>query len=162
MNGKTLKGQGRGDLAMTLVVVGVALIIGIFVFATIFPAVTNTAIVNDTYVFGAAGTAQSVNFPPVAPDARAAFTLDNCTSSGYSTCVRMNTSNYTLSTDGNTITSITDLGFVSANYTSGRLPTEGQTSATASINNTFTAFTLAAVVLIVIAAAAIIRTLGVF
>jgi small-conductance mechanosensitive channel len=80
-----MKGQGRGGLANVLVITAVALIIGIFVFATI-----------------------------------------------------------------------------STNLDQSSLSAQANTSITNVSNNTFTAFTLAAVVLIVIAAAAIIRNLGLF
>ena len=82
---KSFKGQGRGGLANVLVITAVALIIGIFVYATI-----------------------------------------------------------------------------STNIDQSALNTQANTSITNVSNNTFTAFTLAAVVLIVIAAAAIIRNLGLF
>jgi len=79
------KGQGRGGLANVLVITVVALIIGIFVYATI-----------------------------------------------------------------------------STNIDQSQLNAQANASITNVSNNTFTAFTLAAVVLIVIAAAAIIRNLGLF
>lgn len=79
------KGQGRGGLANVLVITAVALIIGIFVYATI-----------------------------------------------------------------------------STNIDQSQLNAQANASITNVSNNTFTAFTLAAVVLIVIAAAAIIRNLGLF
>ena len=161
MESKTQKGQVGNGLGITLVTVGVALIVGVFVFFTISPTLTNQDRVNDTFEFGAAGDAQTLTYTPVAPDAVSTLTLDNCTSSSYGTCVRMNTSNYTIN-DRTTITSLTDLGYVSVNYTSGELPTGGQTAATGVTTNTATAFTLAAVVLIVIAAALIIRNLGLF
>lgn len=84
-NMKSLKGQGRGGLANVLVITAVALIIGIFVYATI-----STSINQDS------------------------------------------------------------------------LSTAANSSITTVNTNTFTAFTLGAVVLIVIAAAAIIRNLGLF
>lgn len=160
MNGKSLKGQGV-SMAGTFVVLATALIIGVLVFATIFPAVSNVSIVNDTYT-GTNGLTTQIHFSPVAPDEIGNFALANCTNSGYTVCTTMNTSNYTVSADGTALTFNQQITFATTNYTSGRLPTAGQAAATTSSTNTFSAFTLGAIVLIVVAAALILRNVSLF
>lgn len=159
---KYLKGQNTG-MAGTLVVVAVALIIGVFVYATISPQLTNQAILNDTIgTFSkTSGVTRCLNNPPIAPGTTPL--VENCSTTGYTTCNTPNTGNWTTDIGRNCIVSLTsELDYVRVNFTSGILPAGGQAASTNISNNTFTAFTLAAVVLIVIAAAAIIRNLGLF
>jgi hypothetical protein len=167
MPGNKHKGQTRDGLALTLVVVGVALVVGIFIFATISPTLLNTNVVNESLGnFSGAGTTLCFDQPPAAPGAvDTVITFANCSNASLGSCTTLLSNsggNWTLDASRSCITSVTALEVGGVNYTSGYLPTNGQTAGTAISNNTFTAFTLAAVVLIVIAAAAILRNLSLF
>ncbi len=162
MNNK-LKGQAGGpNIAVPIVVIATALIIGLFVFATLSPLLSNIDRANETVgLWGNTRTGYTVSNQPIAPGS--SVVVRNCTATDYGTCATMGAANYTINPDFTGITNLTSGWLVIAvDYTSGTLTATGQSTTATITPNPYPAFTLAAIVVIVLAAAVILRQLNLF
>ena len=165
MNTK-LKGQGNMGLAQTIVVVAVALIVSVYVFATLSPSLSNQVYTNEsigTLNDSSSATTKCITYVPVLRDSE---TVYNSTYISSTQNTLTKGTDYSIDYSTGCVTNISaDNRQVSVTYTHAVLGQDlgsGQTAVNTISTNTFTAFTLGAIVIIVIAAAAILRNLGLF
>jgi len=161
-----MKGQaGASDLAKVIVTVAVSLIIGVYVFATISPSIDNTVVTNETVgTFAASVASYLVDNTPIAAGT---YTVNNCTLNGTVLNALTETTHYVLNKDSGKIANASTLWngtatYMFIDYSYGQLTEAAAQSSFSNIGtNSYNAFTLGAIVIIVIAAAAILRNLGI-